>query len=67
MTDDLLTLMAQVGGQLSGMMVKTGFQTMGSMMGLMGSIANPLLFLPGTALAAVGPIVAAAILMGILK
>ena len=71
MTDDLLTLMVQSGGQISGLVLKTMLQSTPAMLGLMGNIMNPLLLLPyGVmvgALPAIGTIAAAAIAVGILK
>jgi len=71
MTDDLLTLAVQSGGQVAGLMLKTMLTSTPAMLGLMGSVMNPLLLLPYGivvgALPAIGTIAAAAIAVGILK
>ena len=72
MTDDLATLIAQTGGQLTGMIIKTGILSLpATTLGLVGIIANPLLALPAATLTGVVPamaiVAAAAIAAGILK
>jgi len=71
MTDDLMTLLAQTAGQLSGQLLHAGLLSIPAGMGMVGSLMNPLLLLPYGlmvgALPAVGTIASALILMGILK
>ena len=71
MTDDLVTLLAQTAGQLSGQMLHAGLLSIPAGMGMIGSLMNPLLLMPYGLmiglLPAIGTIGSAAILMGLIK
>ena len=67
MTDDLMTLLAQTGGQLSGMMLKTMITTIPTGFNLMGTLMNPILWvLPYGVLAGL-PLIGILITAGLLK
>ena len=64
MTDNLLTLVVQTGGQLTGMVIKS---TMQSIPGLIGLVAGAPLTLLTSGIGAVASLGTAAIVVGILK
>jgi hypothetical protein len=74
MTDDLLTLSAQLSGNLIGMLLKAGIWSIpagiglvGSGMGLVGSIMNPIMWIPYAALLGAGGIAALITALGVIK
>ncbi|MGB8311598.1 MAG: hypothetical protein WCE81_07025 [Halobacteriota archaeon] len=64
MTDNLLTLVVQTGGQLTGMVIKS---TMQSIPGLIGLVAGAPITLLTAGIGAAASLAAAAIFVGILK
>jgi hypothetical protein len=74
MADDLLTLSAQIGGNLVGMLLKAGIWSIpagiglvGSGMALTGSLLNPLMGIPSAFLFGAGGLAALITALGLLK
>ena len=64
MTDDLATLVVQTGGQLTGMVIHSVLNTGPSVLNLVSSLANPILWIAPYTVLGILPIVTAGIGLG---
>ena len=67
MTDDLMTLMVQTGGQLSGQILHTMLTSTPALMSMTSGLLSPLLLIPYGFLIGAVPIIGTMIAVGILK